>query len=167
MPESRVTQSLGGGLGAQPCIPDGRPQGHHKANVHGRRAFTRDPPGQGAPSNAEGGVQTARGTEAHPGVQRRLRGQLEWWPSSTPFCGRWLTPAQSQPQGQSEAWLLDGGGGHRAGALSQKPALDGGLGDLPAPSSLECSRMTQNFSERAEGPWTGGPIQEPGDQTSK
>lgn len=117
MPESRVTQSLGVAWGHSLASLMGGPRATTKQNVHGRRAFTRDPPGQGAPSNAEGGVQTAQGTEAHPGVQRRLRGQLEWWPSSTPFCGRWLTPAQSQPQGQSEAWLLDGGGGHRAGGL--------------------------------------------------
>lgn len=44
-PVEGCLQSTGGGLERLcTCIPDGRPQkqGHHKANVHGRRAFTRD-----------------------------------------------------------------------------------------------------------------------------
>lgn len=41
----------------------------------------------GGTHNAEGGARSARGTGAHPGVQRRLGGQLGWWPSSSPFSG--------------------------------------------------------------------------------
>lgn len=41
----------------------------------------------GGTRKAKGGARSARGTGAHPGVRRKLGGQLGWQPSSASFSG--------------------------------------------------------------------------------
>lgn len=141
-----VTQSLDVGLEAPPLILDMRPWEHCRSSGHGGRAFLRDGPGQRAPSDAKGWAWFAEGAGACPGAQRRAW-RTAGVRSSTQLTSTGAGWLQLGPGTRSEArtpgqWRW----AQRLWAPSWTPAwMVTGLGDIEAPSSLECSRMTQSF----------------------
>ena len=141
-----VTQSLDAGLQAPPLTPDVRPWEHCKPSGHGGRAFLRDRPGQRAPGDAKGWAWSAEGAGACPGAQRRAwrtAGERSSTQLTSTDAG-WLQPG---PGTRSEAWAPgQRRWAQRLGAPIWTPVWAvTGLGDIQAPSSLECFGTTQSF----------------------